>query len=60
MLPVTPVPLQVPPLVPVTCASRFTGEPFEQSVEGTVHAAFAVGFIVIKIVSAPAHVPGIE
>ena len=46
MLPVTPVPLQVPPVVPVTIVFRSTGASSAQSVVG-VHVAVALGTTVM-------------
>ena len=46
LLPLTPVPDQVPPVLPVTRADRFTVPDPEHTVPGLVQAALGVGVTV--------------
>lgn len=54
VLPLTPVPLQVPPVVPVICRSRFIGGDDEHNELGVVQFASALGFtVMLKVEAVP-------
>ena len=60
VLPVTPVPLQVPPGVPVTIELRLSGASPAQMDEGSVNAGLPVGITLMWIVSVSPQVPAME